>query len=106
MLQVALRRVADGEVDRLRWWMGELLRRRNEVVETFKNEGVRHEVAYLLSTEDGPALLYVMEVDDLERARVAFRESSLPIDQEHKQVMRKVLGDPVEAELLYDVRLP
>ena len=104
MLQVDIRRVADGEVDRLRWWMRELMRRRDEVVETFENEGVRHEMAYLIPTAEGPALLYVTEVEDPARASAAFRESSLPIDEEHKQVMRQVLGDLVEAELLYDVR--
>jgi hypothetical protein len=106
VLQVAMRRVAEGEVDRLRQWMGELMRRRDEVIETFVNEGVRHELAYLLATADGPVLVYVMEVEDPERARAAFRASSLPIDAEHKQVLSQALAEPYDAELLYDVRLP
>jgi len=101
-----MRRVAEGEVDRLRWWLGELMRRRDEVVQTFRNEGTREEVAYLLSTSDGPVLVYVMDVADPARADLAFRYSELPIDQEHKLVMHEVLGDAVDAELLYDVRLP
>jgi Family of unknown function (DUF6176) len=106
VLRVVMRRVADGEVDRLRWWMAELMRRRDEVIETFVNEGVRHEVAYLLAAADVPILVYVMEVDDPERANATFRASTLPIDDEHKRVMGQVLAEPVEAELLYDVRLP
>lgn len=106
MLQVAMRRVAEDEVDRLRQWMAELMRRRDEVIETFVNEGVRHEVAYLLATADGPVLLHVIEVDDPERASAAFRASSHPIDAEHKQVMSEALAGPYDAELLYDVRLP
>lgn len=82
------------------------MRRRDEVIETFVNEGVRHEVAYLLPAADGPVLVYAMEVDDPERASAAFRASSFPIDDEHKRVMGQVLAGPVEAELLYDVRLP
>jgi len=106
MLQLAIRRVAEGEVDRLRWWMGELMRRRDEVIETFKNEGTSHELAYLIPTSDGPILIYAMEVEDPERASVAFRTSSLPIDAEHKEVMHDVLGDAVPADLLFDVALP
>lgn len=95
MLKVAMRRVADGEVDRLRSWMSELMQRRDEVVATFENEGVRHELAYLLPVTDGWILVYAMEMEDPERASAAFRASSLPIDHEHKQVMAKVLGAPV-----------
>jgi Family of unknown function (DUF6176) len=83
--------------------MSELMRRRNEVLETFENEGVRHELAYLLPVADGWILLYATEVEDPERASAAFRASSFPIDREHKQVMAQVLGARVDAELLYDV---
>jgi hypothetical protein len=105
LLKIAMRRVADGEVDRLRSWMSELMQRRDEVIATFENEGVRHELAYLLPVTDGWILVYAMEMEDPERASAAFRASSLPIDHEHKQVMAKVLGAPVDAELLYDVAL-
>lgn len=101
-----MRRVAEGEVERLRWWMGELMRRSDEVVETFRNEGTWQELAYLVQTADGPILVYVMDVADAERADLAFRYSELSIDQEHKSVMHQVLGEEVPAELLYDVRLP
>lgn len=105
MLNVAIRRVAEGEVDRLRWWMGELMRRRDEVIETFQNEGVRHEVAYLISLAGESILVYVADVDDPEQAGAAFRSSTLPIDQEHKEVMGRVLAGQIHAELLYDVHV-
>ena len=81
------------------------MRRRDEVIATFENEGVRHELAYLLPVTDGWILVYAAEMEDPERASTAFRASSLPIDQEHKQVMAKVVGAPADAELLYDVAL-
>jgi len=99
-------RIAPGQEPVLRWWMGELMRRRDEVVQTFEYEGTREEAAYLLQTAEGPVLVYVMDVADPERAGIAFRYSSLPIDQQHKQVMHQVLGEELEPELLYDVRLP
>jgi hypothetical protein len=106
MIQLVMYKVAAGQEPMLRWWMGELMRRRDEVLQTFQYEGTREEAAYLLQTADGPILVYVMDVGDPERAGIAYRYSSLPIDQQHKQVMHRVLGEEVEAELLYDVRLP
>jgi hypothetical protein len=84
--------------------MGELMRRREEVLETFENEGTRHEVAYLLETSDGPIFVYAIEAED--RAHAASLESSHPIDAQHKEVMAQALAEPVPAELLYDVALP
>ena len=69
---------------------------------TFRQEGVRHEQAYLLQTADGPILIYPMEAADHERAAGAYAQSRLPMDAEHKRVMRQVLGDRVPAELLYE----
>ncbi len=99
-------RIAEGQEPVLRSWMQELMRRREEVVQTFEYEGTREEAAYLLQTPDGPILVYVMDVADPERAGIAYRYSALPIDQQHKQVMHQVLGEEVQPELLYDVRLP
>jgi uncharacterized protein DUF6176 len=106
VIQLVMYRVAEGQVELLRWWMGELMRRSDEVIQTFEYEGTREEAAYLLETADGPILVYVMDVADPERAGLAYRYSALPIDQQHKQVMHQVLGEAVEPELLYDVRLP
>jgi len=78
----------------------------HEVLQTFHNEGTREEVAYLLRDSEGAILVYIMDVADPTTADLAFRYSSLPIDQQHKQVMHQVLGDAADAELLYDVRLP
>ena len=106
MLHVVFRRVAEGELERLRSWMGELMRRREEVLETFENEGTRHEVAYLLETSDGPILVYAIEAEDPDRAHAAYLESSLPIDAQHKEVLARALAEPVPAERLFDIALP
>jgi Family of unknown function (DUF6176) len=106
VIQLVMYRIAEGQEPLLRWWMGELMRRREEVLQTFEYEGTREEAAYLLRTIEGPVLVYVMDVGDPERAGLAFRYSALPIDQQHKQVMHEALGEEIEPELLYDVRLP
>jgi hypothetical protein len=43
-----------------------------------------------------------MEAADHERAAAAYRNSTLPIDQEHRRIMAQVLGELVNAELLYE----
>lgn len=102
-LVVGFHKVPPEKADRLRSWMNELERRRDEVVETFKQETVRHEQAYLLKGNDSLILVYVIEVQDPGLGRKAFRKSTLPIDLEHKRVMDEVALEPAEAELLYDV---
>jgi Family of unknown function (DUF6176) len=103
MIEVAMFRVRPEEVERLRAWLAELTRRADEVRETFANEGVNHERAYLLTTTDGPILIYAMEAADHQKASEAYQHSTLPIDLEHRQVMREVLAGPAGAELLYDM---
>ena len=97
-------RVKPGEVDALRDWMTEAMARQDEVLETFEQETIRHEMAILLDGNDGPVLVYGMEVEDYEVARAAFLASQLPIDRQHRQVMSRVLDGPAEVEQLMDIR--
>ena len=76
-----------------------------EVRETFHQETVRHEVAYLVEGRDGPVLVYAMEAEDFERAAEAYGASKLPIDLEHREVLGAVLAGPADFEKLYDVAL-
>ena len=101
MLRITFERVRDDKIARLRAWMHELSQRRDEVLETFANEGIRHEQVYLMEGKDGPVLVYAMEGDDFDRAREAFQTSTLSIDLEHKQVMSEVSGGRIDAELLW-----
>jgi hypothetical protein len=105
MIRITFRRVREGEEERLRAWMQELNGRSHEVRETFRQEGVRHEAAYLLQTLDGPILVYAVEAPDFHRAHEAYADSTLPIDREHAEVMRAVLGHRAPAELLYSCDL-
>jgi hypothetical protein len=105
MLEVAFRRVREGEVDRLRAWMAELSRRPGEVRETFRQETVRHERAWLLRGADGPILVYAVEAEDPELGHRVARGSTLPIDVEHRRVMSRVIEGPADVEPLYECRL-
>ncbi len=105
MLKVSIRRVKPGKEQKLRDWLGELMRRQDEVRETFLQETVSHEQAYLLETSDGAILIYAMEGEDLEKGKQAFQSSSLRIDLQHKEIMGDVLGARAPAQLLYDCSL-
>ena len=48
-------------------------------------------------------LLYVMEVEDIERSQLDAGSSLHLIDADHERVMGRAIGDPVEAELLLDL---
>jgi Family of unknown function (DUF6176) len=103
MLHLTFRRVVDEH--RLRAWMSSLQQRADEVRQTFRQEGVRHEQAFLLRDANGLVLVYAHEVDDPEAAHAAYAASTLPIDLQHREQMSAALGGEAEAELLYDVRL-
>ena len=103
MLHVTFRRVVDEP--RLRAWMSSLEQRTEEVRETFRQEGVSHEQAFLLRDADGLVLVYAHEVSDPKVAQSAYAASSLPIDLQHRLEMSAALGVEVPAELLYDVQL-
>lgn len=106
MLQVAFYRIENDKVDKLQSWMAEAQDRTEEVRETFREETVRHEQAYLVEMAGGEHLLvYIMELEDPEAAQKAAQQSGFEIDRQHRQVMADVIQGKVEARLLLDVRL-
>jgi hypothetical protein len=102
VIKLAIRKVKPGQEARLRAWMSQLQSRRREVLESFEQEGVRHEQAYLLKLPEGLMLIYAMEAADHERAAAAYAQSSLAIDAEHRRIMKEALGDAVPTELVYE----
>lgn len=102
MIKLAVKYVKKEEEQTLRQWLSELNRRRDEVLETFSQEGTRHEQAYLAEIAGRTVLIYIMDMQDPQRAAKAFKESNLPIDLEHRRIMQKVLAEGVKLELLYE----
>jgi hypothetical protein len=105
MLSVVFSQVRDDEVDRLRAWGRELMERTDEVKETFRQEGVRHEMSHLIRTTEGWVLIRSAEVDDMDKALAAFEASNLKIDAEHGDVMQQTLEGPFPAELIFECSL-
>jgi hypothetical protein len=104
VLKISFRRVRDGQLEPLRAWMNALMERQHEVRQTFEQEGVRHECAYLTQDREGYVLVYVAELEDEVAAHAAYARSTLPIDLEHRVIIAQLIVGPAEAELLYDVQ--
>ena len=105
MLRVWISRVRPDKESRLRAWLAELGARADEVRDTFLDETVRAELAYIIAGDTGPLLIYVIEAEDPERGAQAFANSRHRIDAEHKAVMRECLAEPLQLAALYDLKL-
>ena len=105
MIRVSFRRIRPGKEGKLREWLEELMRRQDEVRETFRRETVRHEQAFILEDQGGSIMVYAIEAADHAQGARAVATSTLPIDLQHKEVMRDVLGAPVAITPIYDCAL-
>jgi len=76
MLRVAIRHVHPEKEPKLRMWLAELNARSDEVRDTFRNETVRAEQAFIVPDAIGPVLVYIMEAEDFTRGAKAFAEST------------------------------
>jgi hypothetical protein len=105
MLRVAIRPIRPEKEGRLRAWLEELNTRADEVRQTFREETVRAEQAFVVAGATGPLLIYVMEAEDFERGSKAFADSRNDIDREHREVMRECLAESSPIVPIYDVSL-
>jgi Family of unknown function (DUF6176) len=103
VIRVGFARIRPDKESRLHDWLVDLSRRRSEVIESFKRETVRHEQVFILPGGDaGPLLVYVVEAEDHARAAVAYKESTLCIDEEHRAVLEECLLERLKVEPLFD----
>jgi hypothetical protein len=102
MLYTRFHRIKPDRVERLRSWMEEVSRRRDEAGASYAREGTSHVQAYLLEGGPEPVLVFVAEVEDPEGARRAYVASDHAIDSEHREVMHDAVAGPAGAELLYE----
>lgn len=70
-------------------WAKELNVRKDEVLETLRNEDVRVEACFM--TSEGDEVYYFMESKDFDRVKQAVSNSTFKIDAEHKEIRNKSL---------------
>jgi L-rhamnose mutarotase len=101
MTQVKLVKLKFKENGKKIWldWSEELKRRKDEVIETLKNEGVVSESCFI--SEDGGSVYYFMEAEDFYKAKNAFSTSTHPIDADHKKAREMSLEKIGNLECLF-----
>ncbi len=102
MLQTTIARVNEEDVPRLRSWLSSLSSRTDELRESYRQQGTRHELFFLVRTRRAPILVLVAEVESDEHATRSFLHSELPIDVEFKALFQRISPEEAEVELLYD----
>ncbi len=85
-----------GSYDRVRAWAEEIMRRKEEALETLRDEGVLLECFFLDRREDGDYLIGIMTTSDFERAQTVGRDSAHDIDAFH-QAFKRDTWDSVDA---------
>jgi len=90
-------------IDRVREWAAEIMRRRDEALETMRDETVALECFFLERAADGDYLIGVMTAESFERSQQAVRESVHAIDAYHQQFKRDTWESVEPLELLVDL---
>ncbi len=95
-------RLKPDSIPRVREWASELNSRKNEALETLKDEGVYIESAFLEQTAEGDFLIYYLRMESMKQAKAAVARSPHPIDAYHKQFKIDCWESREELELLID----
>ena len=102
MLNATIARVREDELPKLRAWLASLGERRDELGESYRRQGTRHELFFLVRARGQPLLVLISELDDVEQASSAFLRSDFPLDVEFKTLFQQVSPELADVELLYD----
>jgi hypothetical protein len=91
-------RLVPGSVERVREWATELNARRDEVMATLRDEGVRIESVFL----EGETLVYFLKADSVDQAREVYARSEHAIDTYHQRFKDETFAEQTQLELLID----
>ncbi len=91
-------RLEPGSLPRVREWAAELNARRDEVLATLRDEGVRVESVFL----DGETLVYYLKADSIDKARAVYAGSQHAIDAYHQRFKDETFAERTQLELLVD----
>jgi len=102
VLNASFASIDEADVPTIRTWLASLVERRDELRESYRRQGTRHELFFLVRAPR-PVLVLISELDDVQEGATTFLRSSLPLDVEFKSLVQAVSGDAMlEAELLFD----
>jgi hypothetical protein len=101
-IRVKLKRNSQKQVKN---WFSELNSRKDEVLESLKNEGIIVESAFLDKINNSDYLIYYIKAESIKNALKIFQESSLPIDQFYKDQWKQFCEEILVLDPLLDVDL-
>ncbi|HEY2811690.1 MAG TPA: DUF6176 family protein [Rhabdochlamydiaceae bacterium] len=84
-------KIKEGCVEKVKAWLSTIQsERREETLQSFSNEGVWLEAAFIREAEDGLYLVYFMRAQNVKQALAAFQNSTLPIDIFHRECCQQL----------------
>lgn len=87
-------KIKEGCVDNVKKWLYVLEHeRRDEILKSFKNEGIFFETAFINEENGKYFLVYFMKANDVTKAVEIFQNSKLSIDDFHKECWEKYTED-------------
>ncbi len=92
-----------GSPERVRAWRRKLKSRRDEALQTLRDEHVMVESVFLDRAAEGDYLIYYLKVESDERAARAVQNSSHPLDASQQQFIRETWESHQALQLLVDL---
>jgi hypothetical protein len=83
-------------------WQAEMNRRKEEALQTMREEGMIVETTFLERTSDGYFLIVLLIAEDFEKAKAIGRTSTHPIDVYHRNFRQDVSLEREDLDLLVD----
>jgi hypothetical protein len=102
LLNAAFARIDEHDLPRLRGWLASLSERNSELRESYRRQGTRHELFFLVRTRESPLLVLISELADREEGAATFLRSNFPIDIEFKNLVLDISRFEPQVELLFD----
>lgn len=96
-------RLKPGSLDRVREWAKTINARKDEALDTLRDETVVVESAFLDQTAEGDFLITFMKAESLEKARRAVQNSVHDLDKFHQKFKQETWEERKSLELLVDL---
>ncbi|MGL4610296.1 MAG: DUF6176 family protein [Trueperaceae bacterium] len=90
-------------LDRVREWAAEITRRKEEALETLRDESIFLESFFLEKASDGDYLIGYIRAESLEQSREAVKKSTHALDDYHQEFKKACWESGEKLEVLVDL---
>jgi len=96
-------RLKPNSIEKMREWAKTINERKDEALETLRDESVILEAVFLDRNSEGDFLIYLMKAESFEKAKEAAKHSSHAIDEYHQNFKSKCWESGEKLEMLIDL---